>query len=353
MSKRKLTKQQAWRIEKIQTERTKRVNKRAEKAETVLQSSDLGPETEGLILSHFGTQVEVESVLTTESPLATNNSQTEKLIATRCNLRANLGQLVTGDRVVWRPDQQGSGVVVAKMPRTNDLCRPDMHGRLKPVAANINHIIIVVAAEPLAHANLIDRYLVAAETAGIPPVILLNKIDLITDDNREALNNLLATYTSLGYQVLETSTLLEEAMAQLYDFLKAKTSVFVGQSGVGKSSLINTLLPGVDLSVGELSQKRRKGTHTTTTAKLFHMPTGGDLIDSPGIREFGLWHITQEELLNGFIEFRPHIGHCRFRDCAHEQEPGCAIRTALQDGDISSVRFNSYQRIKQSIIERL
>ncbi|TBR44714.1 small ribosomal subunit biogenesis GTPase RsgA [Marinomonas agarivorans] len=350
MSKRKLTKQQAWRIEKIQEERTKRINKRAEKTEVVLQSSDLGPEIEGLVLSHFGTQVEVESTLTIATETGT---ETQKLVATRCNLRANLGQLVTGDKVVWRPDQQGSGVVVAKMERDNDLCRPDMHGRLKPVAANINHIIIVIAAEPLAHANLIDRYLVAAETAGIPPVILLNKIDLITDENKEALHALLATYTDLGYRVIQTSTLLPEAMDQLYAFLKEKTSVFVGQSGVGKSSLVNTLLPGVDLSVGELSQKRKKGTHTTTTAKLFHMPIGGDLIDSPGIREFGLWHISLEELLHGFIEFRPHIGHCRFRDCAHEQEPGCAIRAALENGAISATRFASYLRIKQSIIERL
>jgi len=346
MSKRKLTKQQTWRIEKIQDERTKRISKRSSKAEETLQSSDLGPETEGLILSHFGTQVEVES-------LVSNEGKEETLIATRCNLRANLGQLVTGDRVVWRPDQQGSGVVVAKMERTNDLCRPDMHGRLKPVAANIDHIIIVIATEPLAHANLIDRYLVAAETAQISPVILLNKVDLITEENKKSLSELLSTYEHLGYQVIQTSTLLTEKMNHLYDFLKDKTSIFVGQSGVGKSSLVNTLLPGVDLSVGELSQKRKKGIHTTTAARLFHMPKGGDLIDSPGIREFGLWHINMDELLNGFIEFRPHIGGCRFRDCAHEGEPNCAIHAALENNLISQTRYNSYQRIKNSILERL
>lgn len=338
MSKRKLTKHQAWRIERIQKERIERTHKRAERAEEILQSSDLGPETEGIIISHFGTQVEVEG---TQPPYTG--------LSTRCNLRANLGQLVTGDKVIWRPKHNEGGVVVALMPRLTSLSRPDMHGRLKPVAANIDHIVIVIATEPVAHANLIDRYLVAAETVGIPPVILLNKCDLINDDNKHDLDDLLKVYEDLNYKIIRTSIKNESGMGSLYDFLQDKTSVFVGQSGVGKSSLIGTLLPGIDISVGALSQKRKKGTHTTTTARLFHIPKGGDLIDSPGIREFGLWHISEEELLNGFIEFRPFIGYCKFRDCIHEKEPGCAILQALDQGKITSQRFNSFQRIKQSI----
>ena len=342
MSKRKLTKQQTWRIEKIHQERSERINKRATKAEEVLQSSDLGPETEGLILSHFGTQVEVEGI-----------SAPYEGVATKCNLRANLGQLVTGDRVVWRPKQNEGGVVVASLDRKNELSRPDVQGRLKPVASNIDHIVIVIAAEPVAHANLIDRYLVAAETVGIPPIILLNKTDLINDSNRAELEQLIHTYRQLGYQIVRTSTTNQQGMSELYDFLQNKTSVFVGQSGVGKSSLINKLLPGVDITVGELSSKRKKGTHTTTTARLFHIPQGGDLIDSPGIREFGLWHITEDQLLSGFIEFRPHLGYCRFRDCSHEKEPGCAILKALADQQIDNHRFQSYLRIKQSIINNM
>ena len=338
MSKRKLTKQQAWRIERIHKERMERTQKRADKAEETLQSSDLGPETEGIIISHFGTQVEVEG---TQPPYEGLN--------TRCNMRANLGQLVTGDKVVWRPKQVEGGVVVARADRDTLLQRPDMHGRLKPVAANIDFIVVVIAAEPVPHANLIDRYLVAAETVDIPPVILLNKCDLITGENQEELDTLLKTYTELGYRVIRTSTKNEQSMSELYEFLKDKISVFVGQSGVGKSSLIGTLLPDIEISVGELSQKRKKGTHTTTTARLFHMPIGGDLIDSPGIREFGLWHISEDELLEGFIEFRPHLGYCKFRDCAHEQEPGCAIREALESGKITEHRFESYLRIRQSI----
>ncbi|MFT2099358.1 small ribosomal subunit biogenesis GTPase RsgA [Marinomonas sp. 2405UD66-6] len=340
MSKRKLTKQQTWRIERIQKERVERTKKRSDIAEELLQSSDLGPETSGIIISHFGTQVEVEG---TQAPFIG--------VSTRCNLRANLGQLVTGDKVVWRPKQNEGGVVVATTSRHTSLSRPDMHGRLKPVAANIDHIVVVIAAEPVAHANLIDRYLVAAETVGIPPVILLNKCDLIDDKNRDELNQLLSTYEALDYKIIRTSTKDQKGMESLYNFLEDKTSVFVGQSGVGKSSLIGTLLPDIDISVGELSQKRKKGVHTTTTARLFHMPKGGDLIDSPGIREFGLWHISEDELLNGFIEFRPHIGYCRFRDCAHEKEPGCAILDALEKGEITEHRFQSFLRIKQSIRE--
>ncbi|MDE8603565.1 small ribosomal subunit biogenesis GTPase RsgA [Marinomonas sp. RSW2] len=340
MSKRKLTKQQTWRIERIHKERVERTQKRGDIAEELLQSSDLGPETEGMIISHFGTQVEVEG---TQEPFIG--------ISTRCNLRANLGQLVTGDKVVWRPKQNEGGVVVATTPRHTSLSRPDMHGRLKPVAANIDHIVVVIAAEPVAHANLIDRYLVAAETVGIPPVILLNKCDLIDDSNQASLDNLLKTYEDLNYKIIRTSIKHQEGMESLYSFLQDKTSVFVGQSGVGKSSLIGTILPDIDITVGELSQKRKKGVHTTTTARLFHMPKGGDLIDSPGIREFGLWHISEEELLNGFIEFQPHIGYCRFRDCAHEKEPGCAILEALEKGDITEHRFQSFLRIKQSIRE--
>ncbi len=340
MSKRKLTKHQAWRIEKIHKERSERVLKRSERAEEVLQSSDLGAETEGLVISHFGTQVEVEGL-----------TEPYKGLSTKCNLRANLGQLVTGDRVVWRPQKSEGGVVVATLDRSSSLSRPDIHGRLRPVAANIDHIVIVIATEPLAHANLIDRYLVAAETVGIQPVILLNKTDLINDSNRDELEELLSTYQDLGYDVIRTSIQNQNGMDSLYSFLKQKTSVFVGQSGVGKSSLINKLLPGIDIAVGELSTKRKKGTHTTTTARLFHIPQGGDLIDSPGIREFGLWHISEDQLLNGFIEFKDHLGYCRFRDCSHEKEPGCAILEALEQNKISQKRFKSYLRIKQSILE--
>ena len=230
------------------------------------------------------------------------------------------------------------------------LQRPDNYGQLKPVAANIDRIIIVVATEPTPYANLIDRYLVAAETLNIKPAILFNKSDLINDSNRAQIEALCQIYEALGYEVLKTSANeVEHCESTLLEWLKNYTSVFVGQSGVGKSSLIRSILGDQSIKVGALSEISRKGTHTTTTAKLFHIPGGGKIVDSPGIREFGLWHINEQELLEGFIELRPHIGYCRFRDCKHNNEPRCAILEAFDKGDISETRMSSYRRIRETL----
>jgi len=330
MPRRRLTRQQTWRIEKIQAERARRASRRQAAADEVLAGGELGPEQEGLVVAHFGTQLEVEA--------ATGERR-------RCHLRANLEGPVTGDRVVWRAGEP-TGVVVAQLERASALCRPDPQGRLKPIAANIDRIILVIAPRPEPHANLIDRYLVAAEVTGIEPVILLNKTDLLDSDleQQAKMDALLAVYPTLGYRILHTSS-RRGGLSELHEALVEHTSVFVGQSGVGKSSLINALLPEVTLRVGELSELTGKGTHTTTTAQLFHLPSGGTLIDSPGIREFGLWHMSREQVEQGFREFRPFLGTCRFRDCRHRQEPDCAILAAAQRGDISPQRLESYRLI--------
>ncbi|MEM1111437.1 MAG: small ribosomal subunit biogenesis GTPase RsgA [Pseudomonadota bacterium] len=333
MSKRKLTRRQAWRVEKIQAERAERARRREQRADETLSAGELGPEREGLVTAHFGTQVEVE--------LAPGDSL-------RCHLRANVGGLVTGDRVIFCAGEP-TGVVVAQLDRASELCRPDAAGRLKPVAANIDQIMLVMAPRPQPHANLLDRYLVAAESVGIEAVVVLNKTDLLNDAQlADEVEELLAPYPGLGYRVLRTSK-LAGGLHSLEAALRERTSVFVGQSGVGKSSLINALLPGADLRVGALSANTDKGTHTTTTAQLFHMPCGGRLIDSPGIREFGLWHMSREEVERGFREFRPFIGECKFRDCRHESEPGCAILAALASGDILPRRMDSYRHIVGSL----
>lgn len=334
MSKRKLNRRQTWRVEKIQEERAKRAARSSSEAEQALTGGELGPEREGLIVAHYGTQVAVES---------------EPGKSQRCHLRANLEGLVTGDRVVWC---QGDpvGVVVAQLDRQSVLSRPDPYGKLKPVAANIDQIILVIAPFPQPHANLIDRYLVAAETVDIEPVILLNKTDLLSGEPalQQEMEELLAIYPGLGYRLLRTS-IKDSGLEELHSSLRERISVFVGQSGVGKSSLVNVLLPEAELRVGALSENTQKGTHTTTTAQLFHLTCGGSLIDSPGIREFGLWHMTREQVEQGFREFRPLLGSCKFRDCQHQHEPGCAILAAAESGEISAGRLQSYRRIVASL----
>jgi len=194
MSKRKLNRRQKWRIEKIQAEKTARAEKKQRKLDEQVLGGELGAEQRGLIIAHFGQTLDVEAL----------EGETKGEIY-RCYVRANIDALVTGDEVIWRPGADNSGVIEARLERSTLLQRPDNYGQLKPVASNIDRILIVVALEPTPFANLIDRYLVAAETTGIEPAILFNKSDLITDDNRDFIHGLMDTYKALGYEVLLTS----------------------------------------------------------------------------------------------------------------------------------------------------
>ncbi|SFM39589.1 small ribosomal subunit biogenesis GTPase RsgA [Marinobacter zhejiangensis] len=343
MAKRRLNKQQQWRIRKIQQERAERAHRKERAIDEQLEAGELGAEQAGLVIAHYGQQLDIEAL-----------EGERKGSVCRCFVRANIDSLVTGDRVIWRPGSGETGVIVARSERQNLLQRPDKFGQIKPVAANIDHIILVIAPEPEPHDNLIDRYLVASETTGIPAVILLNKQDLVTDDNREAIDRLLARYESLGYPVVRTSarTTDGEPASQVTELVQGQTSVFVGQSGVGKSSIIQTLLPDESIRVGAVSESTGKGTHTTTTARLFHLDCGGDLIDSPGIREFGLWHMSADEIEFGFREIRNLMGHCRFRNCRHQNDPGCAINDAADKGEITPERMHSFHRILQDMAEQ-
>lgn len=339
MKKKQLNRRQLWRIRKLQDEYTARADRQPDTVE--LPSSDqLGPEEKGIVISHFGQQLDIE---------AAEGEHASQIF--RCHQRANVEALVTGDQVIW---QKGDpfGVVVALLPRKSLLRRPSPYGDVRPVAANIDHILIVIAPVPEPFSSLIDRYLVAAECIGIRPVIVLNKSDLVDAARGKELDNLLGIYTRIGYEVLKVSCRNGQGMDALKALLKDRTSIFVGQSGVGKSALINALMPGVNTLEGTLSDANDKGRHTTTAARLFHFPDGGDLIDSPGIREFGLWHMEPDDLLRGFIEFHPYLGHCRFRDCQHRQEPGCRLLQALEAGDIDPQRMRSYRQILESLNER-
>ncbi|ARU55897.1 ribosome small subunit-dependent GTPase A [Oleiphilus messinensis] len=338
MSKRKLNRRQKWRIEKIQEEKALRALKKERNIGRQIQSGDLSCEQRGTIIAHFGKQIDVEAL-----------EGEDKGSIHRCHVRANIEALVTGDEVIWRAAPDSGGVIEALLPRRSLLQRPDNYGVLKPVASNIDHIIIVQAPVPEPYPTLLDRYLVAAETMDITPVILLNKTDLINEQNREYINTLFGRYSDLGYRVIHASAKQQDGLQELFEFTQDKTTVFVGQSGVGKSSLIQMLLPEEEIKVGALSEFNQKGTHTTTTAKLFHLPMGGNLIDSPGIREFGLWHVSEDELVYGFREFRPYLGQCKFRNCQHRDEPGCGLKSAFSNGDISTERMNSYRQLRDSL----
>lgn len=343
MSKRKLNRRQEWRAEKIQQERQVRSHKKERDLSRQVQSGDLSSEQHGLIICRYSKHFEVEAL-----------EGDDKGSVHRCVSRNNLGTLVAGDKVVWRAGSDKTGVIESRLERSTILERPDNFGNLKAVAANINQMLIIIACEPAPQPNLIDRYLVAAELMDIRPILVLNKADLITQGNSEKLESLLERYKALGYLTskIVSSRHQESDLSNLPGLVDQRTSIVVGQSGVGKSSFINTLLPDALLEVGELSHASGEGTHTTTKAKLFHLPCGGQLIDSPGIRDFSLWHIGIAQLQEGFIEIAALLGRCKFRNCQHELEPGCAILSAVEDGRIGPERFSSYERTKEAILDQ-
>jgi len=333
MASRKLTKQQQTRIF-------------AKQSNDLIEANDLeGIEqtTLGLVISHFGQQLEIE-------PLSDSANLTEVSATVRCFQRSNLPQLVTGDRVRFQQNEDETGIVLAVEPRSNEFLRPGFKGKLKPVAANIDKVILVIAVLPEPFTNLIDRYLTAIESLDLDVLIVFNKTDLISDENREHIDNMMAIYTHAGYDVIRVSATDGAGVSQLEDALAGKTTVLVGQSGVGKSSLVNRLGGNMMADVGGLSIGKEKGTHTTTTAKLFHL-NRFDVIDSPGIREFNLGHISTEQLIQGYPELFAHAQHCKFRDCSHRTEPECALQTALEDGLISPERLNNYFQILATMAE--
>jgi ribosome biogenesis GTPase len=266
----------------------------------------------------------------------------------RCFKRSNLPSLVCGDRVAFETDGEGGGVVVALEERRSVFARPGPGGRLRPVAANVDQVLIVIAPLPQPRMNLLDRYLVAVETLGLEAVVVINKADLLSESQTADMSTFESQYTALGYSVATVSALEGTGVDQLKTRLKGKSAVIVGQSGVGKSSLLNTLGQRADAQVGSLSEAASKGTHTTTAAALFHLD-GFDLIDSPGIREFDLWPMPPERLQAGFVEFRPFLGRCKFRDCSHRNQPGCALADAVNAGQVPARRLESYFHILDSL----
>lgn len=274
-----------------------------------------------------------------------------------CVTRGKKGGVACGDSVTFASTSAGKGVIESIEPRRNLLYRSDEF-RSKLLAANVDQAAIVVAAVPAFNEELLIRCLVACEVAEIPALIVLNKADL---PETEALARALAPYAELGYPLLLVSAKEEVAtaeplrvplyqegssrgnLAELDQYLSDKTTVFVGASGVGKSTLLNRLVPDANATTGEISQALDAGKHTTTHARLFHLPaSGGALIDSPGMQEFGLKHLDLASLMAAFPEIHSRHGQCRFYNCRHLKEPGCAVLEAAKDGAIMASRIKVY-----------
>jgi ribosome biogenesis GTPase / thiamine phosphate phosphatase len=259
-----------------------------------------------------------------------------------CRLQGRRLAVVCGDRVHCSPGttEGGAGVVVAVLPRRNVLARIDARGAAEPVAANLDQIVAVLAPVPAPDFGLCDRYLAAAEWNGLTACVVANKCDLPDGDGR--LEEVLADYSRIGYAVVRASKRLADGVSGLRERLAGVTSVLVGQSGVGKSSLTNALVPGVEAAVAEITRASESGRHTTTTSALYQLPSGGELIDSPGVRDFAPPLPPPRDVAGGFREIAAVAAACRFRDCLHLSEPGCAVATA---GSISRRRLESYRRL--------
>jgi ribosome biogenesis GTPase len=260
-----------------------------------------------------------------------------------CHTLRKLGDVAVGDRVLWESVDEEQGRVTEVLPRRSGLTRPGHAGRIRLVAANLDRVLVVVASEPEPDWLLVDQYLAACEHRGLDAALVVNKIDLAADRSR--LSAALADYQTGGYACLPVSARTGEGMVDLRALLGQHCSMLAGQSGVGKSSLTNALLPDRELRTRELSEKAGLGRHTTTTATLYHLPSGGDLIDSPGVAVFGLAEMSAADLAAGYREFRPFLGHCRFGDCSHGVDQGCAIREAVTEGGISEARYRRFLKL--------
>lgn len=259
-----------------------------------------------------------------------------------CTTRGKRTDIACGDRVAIALTAPDQGVINSIEPRASLFYRSDIQ-RQKLIAANVTRIVVVLAV-PAIHRQLLDRCIAAAEYAEIPVLLALNKMDLPAADATLAS---LALYRALGYEVLPLAAKID--IAPLRAALAGHTSVLVGQSGMGKSTIINRLLPDAAARVGELSVALGSGRHTTTHARLYHLDATSAIIDSPGLQEFGLQHVAATELAHCFVEFRPFLGKCKFNDCRHMTEPACALAAAVDNGMIEATRIESYRELLTQI----
>jgi len=261
-------------------------------------------------------------------------------------------KLAVGDEVILDPDERGEAWVITEiLPRRSRLARraPGSGFGERVVAANVDQVVVVfAAAKPDPHPRMLDRFLVIAEGNELAARVVVNKVDLA---GQQAARERFADYERAGYPVHFTSAKGGLGLDELREALRGRTSALSGPSGVGKSSLLNALYPGLDLRVGEISESVNKGRHTTVGALLHPLPDGGYVADTPGLREVGMWGLPPEELDRCFPELRPLLEYCRFSDCTHAVEPGCAVRAAVEAGEVSSARYESYLKLREELEE--
>jgi ribosome biogenesis GTPase len=302
--------------------------KRIQGAQDAISSSD-DDHIEGLVISHHGGKIIVES-------------DDAKLI--ECSVKSNLGTIVCGDRVVCKIMDNAEFRVMAILPRKNFLQRTDGFGALKSVAANLTQILICLSVKPEPNLYLLDQFLISAEQQDINPVIILNKVDLLAADMKDPFR-LESIYRPLGYKVLFTSVKTGQGMDSLISLFDHHTTILSGVSGVGKSSITQALLPLAKIKIRDISDANEEGRHTTRTSRLYHLENEGSLIDTPGVRGFNPVLDPSSSISAGFREISDFSANCRFANCKHIKEPGCAVIEALSQGEIADTRYQHYLKM--------
>ncbi len=325
---------------KLSDQQKRRIKQKHLKKHQTLEHDSLGEKQAGLVITNFGKRILVES----------NHGD-----IINCTVRQHLGKLVAGDLITWQSGlESGSGIAISVEPRRHQLSRPGFRGETRMVAANIDLIGIVAGIEPGIHPDMIDRYLVVAHQLNLPAFIILNKTDLISADEQwETITELLVPYAQMNIDILPVSAITREGIDELENLLANKNAVFVGISGAGKSSLINTLIPDLDIKTNKLSESTGLGKHTTTNSILYHLKKGGNLIDSPGVRQFTPAPCNLQKLEAAYPDFAEFLGQCKYRNCTHSTEPKCAIKEAVENEHIPFSRYQSFQRLLEDFKEAL
>ena len=300
--------------------------KRIEAAQSAYLAKDF--DCRGTVISHQGGRILVEL---------------EPGSIVDCKIKSNLGSIVCGDRVALEAGRNNEFRAMAVLDRNNLLQRIDGFGQVRAVAANISQLIVCLSVNPEPNLLLLDQYLLSAEQQNIDVTIVINKIDLL--ETRSNPFHIDSIYTPLDYPVVATSVTTGEGMSELQQLLRDELSVLSGVSGVGKSSLTSWLLPGEPIKIADISTANDEGRHTTRTSRLYHLPNGGKLIDTPGVRGFSPFIDSERPLAHGFREILQHSADCRFHNCLHLDEPDCAIADAVACGDIAASRYENYLKM--------